>query len=92
MRAARPDPILGRCEWRAALGLIVVYVWKLHRQVTVGNRDDAAALAVHDWYGTAPVALARDEPVAELVADRRVALPFAIEPTDDRFLALDCVH
>ncbi len=51
-----------------------------HRQVLVGNGHDAAALAVDDRDRAAPVALARDEPVAQAVVDRGVALALAVEP------------
>ena len=53
----------------------------------VGHRHDAAALAVDDRDRAAPVALARDQPVAQPVVDRRLAEPLRAQPGDDRCFA-----
>ena len=46
----------------------------------VGNRDHSARMAVHDWDGTAPVALARHAPVVEPVVDPPHTAPRLLEP------------
>ena len=45
-------------------------------------------VAVDDRDQTAPVALAREPPVAQAVADRRLARAAFREPVDDRLLGL----
>ena len=62
-----------------------------HRQIRLRHRHDAAGLAMDDRDRTAPVALARNAPVAQLVIDLAAALrPVAerrgLQPTRD-FLA-----
>ena len=91
-RAPHVDPVLGRRQRRAALRLVVLDLGELDREVVLGDRDHAALLAVDDRDRAAPVALARDEPVAQLVTDREMALALAVEPLDDRLLGLDRVH
>ena len=90
--AARCDPVLGRRQRRAALRRVVLDVRQLDRQLVVGHRHHAAALAVDDRDRAAPVALARDEPVAQPVVDRRVALALAVEPRDDLTQRLAVAH
>ncbi len=50
------------------------------------------SVAVHDRDRSAPVALPRDEPVAQAVVDRRVPLALAVEPRDDRAERLAIAH
>ena len=87
-RAADVDPVLGRGQRRAALGRVVGDVGQHDRQLVVGHGDDPAALAVDDRDRAAPVALAREQPVAQAVVDRDVALALAIQPPDDRLQGL----
>ncbi len=56
---------------------------ELHGEVPGGYGHHPAVLAVDDGDRAAPVALARDQPVAQAVVDRRVAFAFAIEPAHD---------
>ena len=59
---------------RAFAGGHEVYVvGQQHRQILVGDGDDAARLAVDDGDRRAPIALAADEPVAQAVVDRGLA-------------------
>ena len=82
-RAGDVDPVLGRRQRRAALGLVVLNVGQRHRQLVLGDRHEAVALAVDDRDRAAPVALAGDQPVAQAVVDRRVPAPLVLEPRDD---------
>ena len=83
-RAAHVDPVLGRGQRRAALA-----ARSPRRRAarpgswSSGTGHDPAALAVDDRDRAAPVALAREQPVAQAVVDRRVALALAIQPGDD---------
>ena len=75
-------------------GLVEVdVVRQLHRQVLVRHRHDAAVLAMDHRDRAAPVALARDAPVAQAeidlpLADRPVAARLVFEPLGDFFLCL----
>src|SRR5207244_2176023 len=82
-RAARAYPALCRGQRRAPLRRVVLDLGQLYGQLLLGHRDDAATLAVHDRNRAAPVALARDEPVAQAVVHRGVTLSLAIKPGDD---------
>ncbi len=77
------DPVLGRRQRGAPLGRVVGDVGQQDRELVLGHRDDPAALAVDDRDRAAPVALAREQPVAQAVVDRRVALALAIQPGHD---------
>ena len=79
------DPVLGGAQRRGALRLQVetVRVGQCHRQRVFGDRDLAAVLRVQDRDGGAPVALARDEPVAQPVGLRGAARACALEQLDD---------
>jgi hypothetical protein len=85
-RARDIDPLLCRRERRAPLGQVVVDRRAADRQLVVGHRHDAARVAVDDRDRAAPVALPREQPVAQAVADRRLAEPSLVEPRDDRRL------
>ena len=86
------DPLLRGLQRRAPLRRVVLDVRQLHRQLVLGHRHDPAALAVDDRDRAAPVALARDQPVAQAVVDRRVALALAVQPRDDRAERLAVGH
>ena len=58
-----------RFAGRAELGVFR----QQHRQVLLGHRHDAVGLAVDDRDRRAPVALARDQPVAQAVGDGAAA-------------------
>ena len=66
------DPVLAAAERRRALGREVEAVGRRQadRQLVVGHGDLAARRAVDDRDRRAPVALARDQPVAQAVVDR----------------------
>ncbi len=70
---------------------VVVDLGQLDRQLVVGHGDDAALLAVDDRDRGAPVALARDEPVAQAVVDRRFATAVRVQPGDDLLVGLAVV-
>ena len=53
-----------------------------HRQVAIRNRHDTARRARNHWNRRAPVALAADQPVAQLVVDCRVATTARLQPVD----------
>ena len=91
-RASGVHPVLGSGQRRAASRLVVLDVRQHDRQVVFGHRDHAALLAVDDRDRAAPVPLARDQPVAQLVADREVALALPVEPLHDRPLAVHGVQ
>jgi hypothetical protein len=64
-----------------------------HRQVLVGHRHHVAFRAMDHGNRTAPIALARDAPVAQAeihlpLADRHVAAQFAFQPLRNLFLGL----
>src|SRR4028119_909589 len=66
---------------RAAGDLRVVR--ELDRELVLGDGHGAACLAVDDRDRRAPVALARDEPVAEPVGHLATADPLLLQPGDD---------
>ena len=66
-----------------ARGLEVVHLGQPQRQLLLGQRRVGAVLAVHDGERLAPVALTREEPVAQLVVDRALTLPLLLEPLSD---------
>ena len=66
-RAGRGDPVLGGGKRRAPLRRVVLDLGEQHRQLACRQRDDAVIGAVDDGDRAAPVALARDEPVAQPV-------------------------
>ncbi len=53
------------------------------RQVPLGDRDNAAILAMDEGDGRAPVALARDAPVAQAPDGRALAPAFGLGAADD---------
>ncbi len=90
------DPLLGACQRRLGKcfrvvgdpGLEVDDVGELDGEHLLGHGDRPVALVVHDREGLAPVALPAEEPVAQLVRDRRPALLGALEPLADHALRL----
>ena len=57
-------------------------------QLGLRHRHDPAGVAVDDGNRAAPVALAREAPVAEPEVDREAPAPFALEPLDQPAPAL----
>ena len=85
------DPILGGIQGRAPAQLLrvdLVEMRQQHRQLVLRHGDLAAVFAVHDGNRRAPIALARDQPVAQLVVDRKVARALVAQPLGDRVAAL----
>ena len=72
-------------------------VRQLHRQVLLRHRHDAAGLAMDDRDRAAPIALARDAPVAQAEIDltlrhRAIAARLAFQPLRDFLLRLRDGH
>ena len=65
-----------------ALGLETIGLGQAHRQHLLGERD-RGAFHPHDRERLAPVALAREQPVAQLVVDRLAPLAGGLEPGGD---------
>ena len=82
------DPVLGGGQRRAPAGLVVLDLGQPHRELVVRDRHQTTVLAVDDRDRAAPVALARDQPVAQPEVDRLVTAALALQPGDDRPLAL----
>src|SRR5205814_8912832 len=76
------------CERGGALRLEVLDLGQGERQLGVRDRDDATVVAVDDRDRAAPVALAREAPVAQAEADRRLGPAPLGQPLDDRAAAL----
>ena len=91
LRALRVDPVGDRSQRALPLGRVVLDLGQLDRELLVGDRDHAVALAVDDRDRAAPVALAREQPVAEAVVDRRAALALGAQPLDDLGVGLAVV-
>ena len=91
-RARRVDPLLGGGQRRAALGLVVRDVGQQDGQLVLRHGHEPARPAVDDRDRAAPVALAREQPVAQAVVDRAVPAALAVEPLDDRVERLAVVH
>ena len=69
---------------RVVAGAAVVHgLGQQDRQVGLGHRHRAAGRAVDDRDRRAPVALAADQPVAQPVRDRLLALALLAQPLDD---------
>src|SRR5258708_16383287 len=82
---------------RIARTIEIDIVRQRDRQIAFRHRHDAAALAVDDRDWAAPVALARNAPVAETEidlarADRTIAARRVLEPARDLLLRLFDVH
>src|SRR5262249_8411046 len=86
------DPVLGRGERRAALGLVVIDLGQQDRQLVLRDGDEAAGVAVDDRDRAAPVALARDQPVARAGGGRCGGAGLGGEPADDRVERLAVGH
>ncbi len=71
-----------------ALRRVVVDLRQLDRQLLVGHRHHPALIAVDDRDRRAPVALARDQPVAQAVVDGGFAAALGGEPGDDLLVGL----
>ena len=84
------DPRLEPVERALGIGELVVGVERARREAVgvgqldgehlVGQRVRPAVVVVHDRERLAPVALAAEQPVAQLVGDRRLAVPVGFEP------------
>ena len=64
------------------LGRVVRDLRQLQRQHRLGQRVRRPLLVEDDREGLAPIALAREEPVAQLVVDRALAPTAGVEPLD----------
>ena len=83
-RAGRVDPV-GHVRERgfAVVGrLIGVHIGQLKRQLVLRDRYIAALVAVYDRDGLAPVALAGEHPVAQLILHLGTADALLLEPFD----------
>ena len=65
---------------------VVVDLGELDGEHLVGQRVGGAVLVVHDGEGLAPVALAREQPIAQLVLDLAAAQALRLEELDDLVL------
>ena len=86
------DPLVHRRQRALALGGVVLDLGELDRELVVGDRDQPAVAAVDDRDRAAPVALAREQPVAEAVVDGGLAQASLGERRDDRPLRLGRAH
>src|SRR6185436_21067249 len=87
-RTGDVQPRLVRGQRRLALRAVVVHLGQQHGQLVVRHGGDAAVLAVDNRDRAAPVALAREAPVAQAEADRGPAAAALAQPLDDRLLTL----
>ena len=92
LAALRTGDVLpgGMTVERIARAVEVDVARQLDRQLALRHRHDAAALAVDDRDRTAPIALARDAPVAQAeidlpLRDRPAAARLTLEPLGDLF-------
>ena len=83
LRARDVDPLLVGRQRRLALGPVVLDLGQLDRQLILGHGDEPVVLAVDDRDRAAPVALARERPVSEAIADRGRAAALLAQPLDD---------
>ena len=81
LRASHRHPVRRTLQRRLATlrAQLVTGQRQLHRQLVVRYRHLAAATAVHDRDRAAPVALARQQPVAQPVSDRLFAVAIAVQ-------------
>ena len=82
VRELAPTCRLGQRRIAALARAEVLHRRQGHRQLVVGDRLDHAVGPVDQREGLAPVALAGEEPVAELVGDPPTADPLALEVLD----------
>src|SRR5207248_5410328 len=82
------DPLPGFAQRRLGLPgrLEVVELREPDRQFRNGDRIDAILFVQYDRERLAPVALAGEEPIAQLVSDGLLTEPFLLEPVRDRAL------
>ena len=80
--------LLGERERRLARRQELDVVWELDGELVLGHGHDAAGVAVDDRDRRAPVALARDQPVAQAVLHRGSAPAVGVEVRGDRGLRL----
>ena len=66
--------------WVKGNRLVVLYLRQLDRQHGLRQSVWQAILVVHDWEWLAPVALARKQPVAQLVLDLLLAVSLLHQP------------
>ena len=90
------SPVFRPCQRRPGhrvgvfidLGLVIVHLGKLDRQVRVLQSDGHSIAVVDDGEGLTPIALAAEEPVAQLVVNRSAAEIVFFEPARDPVLRL----
>ena len=85
-------PVLRRSQWRASFRQVLLHLGQEHGEIVLRDGHDAALVAVENRDRAAPVALAREQPVAEPVADSRASSPAGLEPLDDRLLGFRAGH
>ena len=88
LRTGRVDPVLCGRERRAALRGDLGDVGQENGELVVRHGHLPTRGAVDDRDRTAPVALPREEPVAQAIPDRRLSEPALGEPGDDPLLGL----
>ena len=71
---------------------VVSDLGQLHWQHRLGQRDGQPLVVVDDREGLAPVALAAEQPVPELVGDGCLAQTFGFQPPRDGGLRLGDIH
>ncbi len=92
---AGSHPFLGATQRRFGVGVLIQRsgrpvdeLGELDRQLVGGNPDREADLVVDDREGFAPVALTREQPVAQLVRGGAGAAPLGLEPVVDPVLGV----
>ena len=78
LRALAVDEALARRQWRQRALVKRDILWQHDRQVFLRHEDFAAVRAVDDRDRRTPVALARDEPVAQAEVDAALAEAFPL--------------
>ena len=75
--------MFARGRFAGAGGRVAFHLGQEERQILFVQGHDAALFAVDDGDGFAPVALAAEEPIAELVVDRLLADAALLQPGGD---------
>ena len=82
--AGAVDPVghLGEGRLTGVGGLVALHIGQHQGQLALGQGDPAALGAVHHGDGLAPVPLAGEDPVAELIVDLVLADALLLQPLD----------
>ena len=96
------DPIAHLCQWWLWLGILVLWIkgngliifhlWQLYRQHGFRQGVGKAVLVIDDGEGLAPVTLAGEEPIAQLVLHLFPAGAVLFQPFDGRGNGLGLVQ